>query len=282
MKSVREAKHNWLSEDGETYFADFDYRIRMLTWPFGEIHQCKLLVRYNHAKVSYEGIGPAVGLGLEAQKSQRRAMRYLAQWASEVANRQPLTVRQFIRTQRRKWPRMFATEELLIQHVFMTIGNGYDWLDGEIVPNSFDSVETEASIKTKFEKNLELKLGEADKEINRTLRLLKKAGAGDLVTGIQERHKRQADERKAEDAARKKWRGPYHRVWPEWCLISEVPDDVLPDWLDWAYKAARLLRDDDAPGALKVNNTTGRQIIARLEHRFPRLTEQPRKRAQAR
>ena len=234
---------------GEGHVAQYNDRITLMTWEFGDIHQCKLFIKYNGAKRE------EVGIGLEYETTIRRAMEKLARWGKKYEKRRPLTPEKFIQKQIKDWPTLFKDRLDVIDYTFFTIGNGFDWLDGEVVDCGPEAVSNH-------------KDEEEDLFDQRFVRSLKEAGISDKdIKELMERAEEQEKERLA------KLPPKTHRFYPvseDYSLVSIVPDDVLPGWLDFAYEAAVLLRDSPCskkhlnPGNAKL----GRKIVKDLEKRF--------------
>ncbi len=248
------------THDGEGRAAKFDDDTFLHTWEFGDIWQGKIVVRYPYAKREHIGVGRSVGFCLEPRKTRLLAMRHLVAWAAIVRNAAPVSVKAFIKKQMKDWPEMYATEEHLIDEVFFVIGNGFDWLDGQVVSLSPDSVDTEATIRDQVEKRMGLK---REKEFWEKMNpMLKQLGVDPV------------EWRKEADQEFVKAPRVFYPVSLDYSLVSTVPDDVLPDWLAWAYKAAKLYRDS-VPEKLhdKEGAKLGQKLVANLEKRFPRLLQ---------
>lgn len=218
MKSMKRYGQVW-SHDGETWEAN-NGRFKFLTWPFGSIHQCVVEVEYDHrieGKTHHGCRGSQIHIGLQAQKTRDASMKRAIKWAKEFADSKPKSAEQVFTDCFTNWRTLYRTRLDVIGHIFFTIGNGYDWIDGNVVYTNPDS-------------HLEIAEREAWQEKNdegfmvRARKLEKEATPiGPLPDD---------GEKKAFCPASKNY-----------SLVSIVPDDVTDEWLAIAYEAAKALAE---------------------------------------
>src|SRR5574342_947291 len=99
------------------------------SWPFGQIHQCKICVKYPEAKRD----NGEVGIGLSPSKTQKEAFDKGIAWCENYANNGPPSSEQVFKNCYEHYPTLFQTRLEVINHLFFVIGGGYEWLDGSIV-----------------------------------------------------------------------------------------------------------------------------------------------------
>jgi len=220
---------------------------------------------------------------LQYQKTRTAAMKHAIEWVEYYIGQgsKPPGVEATLHACFTYWHTIYKTRLDVIAHIFSSGGNGYDWLDGGITCTSPEDY-------------LEVVAREAQEAPKREL--YKQCAA--LLVSLGEVYMEE----------------PEHETsWThvsESSLINRVPDDVQPDWLRFAYEAAKTLRDlpdpdratrawkqaeernlgkrydgmDDATweaqtarqnayveGALIHNRLEGARIVEDLERQFPQL-----------
>ena len=240
--------HTW-EYDGDTYSTQYkqDERFRITTWQFGDRHQSKVLIHY---------YGYEVGVGLAIQKTRNAAMKQGVKWTRAYLKKPLLTPAQAFKTAYHDWPDLFQHRLQVIDHLFFTIGNGHDWLDGVIINTSPEP--------RKYEKPSN-KLEQFNKIMLRNLkaRLAKEEGLGNNKAITDLLKYKEPDYKRIPAPT-----GPYN-FYPvsNYSNICRVPDDVNYKWLRLAVEAAQLLktRSDSAS-----NKKCGTKILAELKVRFNR------------
>lgn len=281
---IRSAGHTWTPWDGDGWSTTIG-RFQVVTWPFGDIHQSKVFVRYRHARPSRQ---EGVGMCLPACKTSEAAMRQGVRWVASYKKNGPPPPEQVFRNCFKYYPELFRTRADVLDTLFFGIGGGYDWLDGAIVCTE---VENERSRKRTQERTLRLRR-ELDRERREAakaiLRILSKASPrtrrviGSIVRGYNRHEERcSSPKRPMPDSGTPR---KFYPVSPGFSNICLVPRDVRSEWFTLAYEAALLLRDrsgvEDGASILESrrerrvqasNRKLGTRIVRELERRFPRL-----------
>lgn len=158
------------------------------------------------------------------------------------------------------YPTLFVDETDVLHHLFFTNGNGYDWVDGELVDvcreDSVDLIEERRKWRVaRIEKNIaeELKLG-VDENGPDGIRLrhcraeLELVNSSPAVQRAAERRQRMHNARHPFPNIKARAyclvEGKLKRyLYPlcEYADILHTPDDVKPDWLQAARKALSLV-----------------------------------------
>lgn len=254
---------------GETYSAFIDEKFIAFTWKFGNIHQAKVNVIYDlkvqGQSVAKPGFNQEARVCLHHQKTRKSAMKRCLSFIKEFKERGSPTVHDTFDYYTKYFKENHRVK--ILEQLFFTIGNGYDWLDGGLIsdPDTYlellDIMERDAKLTEFFEMAKEL-LKEHE-PIEKTL----------------------------EEVQEEMYNGDKIQFYPvskEYSNICFVPDDVKPDWLNLAYEAAILLRDksgvpdidskyiqkqDDDYKRQEENRKIGLDIVNQLETRFPFLKE---------
>jgi hypothetical protein len=268
--TLRAACHIWNSSNHtDRWDADLNDRVSVITWQFGSIHQCKILIKYND---------DVVGICLEAQPTRLAAMRHGVAWAKNYIDNGLPSAKQVFDDCFKHYPTLFYTRVDVIEHVFFVVGGGYDWLDGSVVCNSPEShlrsKKNEAKQKRinksmsvaliceeiygeKFYESLPPKLKESIKKI----------------VDIEFDKKKEVVERPLPDEGMRK---NFYPVSDNYSLITNVPDDVKDEWLALAYEAAIMLRDRsnviELSSESSIDNVRnieiGTRVVRELTERF--------------
>lgn len=282
--TLRGAGHIWhASDDWETNITD---RIKVLTWKFGEIHQCKVFIRY--ADGHHPIHGDRVGICLMAQPTRLEAMKHGVEWAEHYIETGPPTVEQVFSDCYNHWPTIYRTRVDVIDHLFFTNGNGYEWLDGAIqCTGPDDYIESQRREEYRRTHPTEDEIREKELFSNMLKKHKEKPYLSDDMLAI---INDMLDIKSKKERAKEEGRplpddGTLRNFYPvsqDFAEITRVPDDVRPDWLALSYEAALMLRDRSAPDNPKNkgqwneklgsrNIQVGSRIVKELERRFPQL-----------
>jgi len=150
----------------------------------------------------------------------------------------------------RAYPSLFLDEADVLYHLFLIIGNGYRWENGQLTDGIEDPEEVVRSARASF-----IRMCDTNIEEGRDKRdfWAKQKALEDEPLEVRQALSRVARERNA----RKNGEGPDCCVWrdgrvlrrlslhPEYSKLATVPDDVQPDWLDAAFRAIEAMRGDD-------------------------------------
>ena len=107
-------------------------RFRVLTWPFGPIHQCNVMVCYPDAP-DYGYGNTEVGICLECGKTAEEALERGQQWVKNYIEHGPASPEELIEDCFKNYPDLFPDRPEVLKQLFLTSGCGYDWLDGALV-----------------------------------------------------------------------------------------------------------------------------------------------------
>ena len=288
--TLRRCGHVWESSDSgypDDWQTTVDGRFHIMTWKFGNIHQAKVLVDYEHL-VGGKPVAPVKNDGtvdfyLEYGRTLDEAMQICLDWIVEFQKTGPATVEQTFKDSWDHWPTLYPQGMRLpvIDHIFFTIGGGYDWFDGGLVHTSPYS-HLESQKRKERDKDLEKAL-EAAREITK-IRQERKLAKGEEL---------EYDDLDFDEQRALFWKQDVYRFYPasdDYSNVCLVPDDVKPEWLELAYEAAKLLRDksglpniksrrynvhsEDDAKRQKDNRKLGAKVVADLEKRFPQLKGQ--------
>ncbi len=224
---MRHAGHIWAS-DGEGYESQVGDRFLVHTWPFGNIHQCKIYVNYQYA---HKIDRPYVGVCLRGAGTRREAMRKGVEWVEKYIALGPPSHETLFLDCYEHYPTLFRHRYQVLNQLFCTLGGGYAWLDGAIAnTNPEDHLEPRRS-------GLEELRGKLSPEIEAIL------FPPDPPPGP------------VPDPE-----GPliFSEPHQDYANIYHVPEDVTPAWLTLALETATLLRDR---AATKKNREHGRILI---------------------
>jgi len=239
-------------------------RIRAVTRPCGDIHQCKLFIDYPLSRDKMDR--GSVGICLTHRHTRDDAMTHSVEWALKLAKGEYDGPEARFAQLFREWPTLFRTRLDIIDHTFFVIGNGETWLDGCVVNENPESYEENQAQKIR------------EREVRRA-----KVVDG-TITEIDRIYEQTEKEGEALPIGPRPDDGQPRNFYPvcEYSLILEVPDDVRDEWLAVAYEAAVLLRDRTkgwvgkdgiesqaiADKRAESNRQYGAQVIAELRERF--------------
>lgn len=208
--------HNWES-DGETLRAAVGRRYHVLTWPFGSIHQSKVVVSYRHATSEHTCCsGPSVGVGLQPGKTQKEAMRRGLDWVKGFQKKGPPGPEAVVAKCAKDYPDLFKSRDDVLEQLFFIGGCGFAWLDGALYdlsqepPPDFSHLERTAK--------------QAKALLAKTLKLLPPKQGRELQELLSPKP-------------------PPPKVFRLWDSgnLCRVPPDVKPAWRKLAVEAADLL-----------------------------------------
>lgn len=274
--------YTWEKTDShdEKYICNIG-RFTATTWKFGDIHQCKVFIKYKHMIEGKEYISPGfndqVGIGLTHGKTRNEAMQRATDWIETFKKRGLLSSNKLFKKMEKNYPTLFPDRNRILDHLFFTIGNGYNWLDGGLIElNPSDHLENKDQ-KKEFD------------EFEDIIRRAKQSGKdARLLLGLPEEEE-ELDTRQIYEE--KIWKGdklPFYPVSKEHSNICCVPDDVQGHWLKLAYEAAILLRDKsglpdieskhnsfpkDYVERQEKNREIGALVVSDLERRFYAIQE---------
>lgn len=279
MKTLKRYGYEWGSPpDSELEWETTIGRSIAGTWKFGNIHQCKIFIKYKHmvdgkkySSRHYTIGNDLVAICLRAAPTRDEAMKRMVDWIHSFDVHGPPSVEQVFQSNFDNWADLYPNRVAMIDQMFFVIGNGYSWLDGNLVSTSPDShlEKPSASIYDTMEEEDYVPIDADD---------MYRAYFAEMLKPIREKQK------KAKDMYWNTGTYAFYPVSQEYSNICCVPDDVKPEWLQVAYEASLLLRDhsgipkvdDDFYGAElysekkgKANRKIGTKVVADLERRFP-------------
>lgn len=137
-----------------------------------------------------------------------------------------------IKTNALVYPDIYGMRQYAINHLYLVLGNGYDWWDGMLID------------KCQEEKVLEVEKmvlsGRSNEDINAYLETVKEPLQRTLDDLVKTMKKHGMDTKDLET--------PIHELRPltiycvsERCAIMELPDYIRPDWLAGAEEAVHLM-----------------------------------------
>lgn len=268
--------------DGE-WATTIDDKFVATTWKFGNIHQCKIFVKYEHRINGIVGCTHSYAIGEDYQaiclgygKTRDKAMQKMVDWIHDYQKAKPVKADTFIKQVQKNWPDLYDNRMSVLEQLFFTIGGGYGWLDGamfDITTQDYDPPSKEETARLKKE------IAQEKRRIDKLDKALKKYGV--------EKEKNQSDQR--EEDRELLWKAdtyPFYPASESYSKVCLVPDDVRPDWLKVAHEAALLLRDHSGVPDIKMsflkfdkedikrqeeNRKIGTKVVKELENRFPQL-----------
>lgn len=275
--TLRGAGRIWTGGHGE-WTTQINERITVLTWPFADKHQCKVLVKYN---------GDEVGIGLMIQPTILEAMKRGVRWVEDYIKNGVPSIEQLFKDCYTHWPTLYKNRVDIIEHLFFVIGNGYEWLDGAIICDSPDSYLESIKDEEERKKNPrpeDVKRRELFKKIIED-EFTPENKKKELQYFLDEEDGLITYERPLPDEGEPR---VFYPVSKNYSAITQVPDDVRPEWLALAYEAAKLLRDRSGiPDRIRAkysqeyikdreytctsNIKMGYRLVKELEERFPQL-----------
>lgn len=239
---------DWKPIDGwGDYAADFDARTRLEIKDYGE-GRCRwsmaVIVDYPRSRAPlYDG----VIFHLQSRSTRVEAEVHAHEFATELWSKPLLGPAELEAQQKTRWS-IYATRVEWLSHVWFTIGNGYEWLDGALVDTSPED-HLDMPERPDLPNFREL--------IAQTYKLLGKP----VPKSLEERPK------------------PPPRLYPAnltYSRVAIVPEDVRPDWLEAAREAYALLASESDPEGLRglgpyTNTRQNRRVARKLAGRDPRL-----------
>jgi hypothetical protein len=196
---------------------------------------------------------------------------------------------QTILTSVRFYPTISQTREVVLNHLFFTIGNGYEWVDGELVGDDHefvgvDPVEHQVEWARKFARDQSIK--DVDDYVMRRL-----AQVLPIIETAEERVATRWYPHEFEYPFEEET-FPYNSsfIYPicEYSRVHTVPNDVQDDWLLGAVEAINMvahlapmevMRDvwshdaEESARQLERNLSEAKKAKANLIERFGRLDE---------
>lgn len=240
---------------GESGWQSHSGRCLLLVWPFGNIHQAKILVPYTYAASTHIDAGKSVGIGLRASETREQAMKRAVTWVEEYEAHGAPGPDALYRDLFAHYPSLFRTRVDVIAHVFFVGGTGYEWLDGAVV----GTLEYDPDVGGHTDRLAD----ECRADINAILDDLPpdraaemRALLGDLAGPPPEPLPIGPMPDGGEPCAFHFRRG---------ANVTCVPPDVRDDWLAAAYEAACALRDRSVD---QVDRDAGAVLVAELTERF--------------
>lgn len=220
-------------------------------WPFGDGWQSKVYVEDPDNTDPVSDKAKEVGVYLGCWPSMDEAMRRAHAW---VVAYEPQSVESVLAGMFADYPDLFRTLADAYDHLFFTVGNGYDWLDGALVETVQDPAERSVDPMSAYG-NLPYAVRQRLQQILREKKDLPKGPVHD-------------------DGAPR----PFYPL-SDYSLITRVPDNVRPDWLDAAYEAAWAYHDRASPynqddtyeqrERVKQDRRRAKGITVELRRRFP-------------
>lgn len=247
----------------ENIWLDGERKDEWISYLTGRMKLCVKRYRdiYGCAIIFINGI-KQIFIALGDRDTKDAAMRYCIEWGESYIKNGPNSPDRLFAECYKHYPDLYKTRLDIIDQVFFTIGNGYEWLDGAPI--------------YRYSEDYRLIT------IRQSIALFKKALGHDakLVKQINSfLNKKDSPERPLPDDGKQRC---FYRV-SKHSLIMNVPDDVRSEWLDVVFEAAILLKDrsgsderysleDIANHQVETNEnnkTMGEFIINSLEVRFP-------------
>lgn len=129
-----------------------------------------------------------------------------------------------------KFPTLFQKREHCLQHLFLTNGNGYEWFNGELVYNYEEEYATKNIIKAEQHniidtyQKLYLQYKKEELEENIPVEKRRWDDATDFI-----KYADKPFDREYYDCEKNEIKHLL-TVDNKWCKLSEIPDDIKPDW----------------------------------------------------
>lgn len=120
------------------------------------------------------------------------------------------------------YPSLFPTRKHALNHLFCTVGNGYEWIDGELVDN-----DDEYEQRYKLKKHIKKATFKNDTYWNKMSQLYIKLNK---ETG-----------REIPPEYQFHWKTPDKQYWK----LYNYPDDIKPDWKAAIEECKQLLEKDE-------------------------------------
>lgn len=153
------------------------------------------------------------------------------------------------------YPTLFPFEEDVLDHLFFVIGNGYSWINGELVDNDYEPAITirrrdKERIKRQIDSFQSIREDEMNEQKSYIKERLKELRA-ELKLGykkfqsieILRRHKEAEKENSSYFINADGLLG--RKIYPlcDYSKIVNLPDDIKPDWLEAAKRAITFAND---------------------------------------
>lgn len=140
------------------------------------------------------------------------------------------------------YPTLYHNRSRVIEHLFIVIGNGYDWIDGQLVETVYGRRQRKAALDEIYadtpsgRESREHFLAGTNSDWARTVR-----EGMELRDKIERKH---AICRRTLISAFSQKRRQFSRVYPlsHYAKVVNIPDDIQPDWALGAQEAIDLIR----------------------------------------
>ena len=185
----------------------------------------------------------------------------------------------------REYPSISGNKLDVYDHLFLTIGNGYDWVNGELIEPSNEkpnviSIEEAIDNLINDEYRIDLTtdrmffyIGELNKEekvVKESLQYDLKRYAQDVKTIINAEKLVNQSLFEIEPIISLEGLEPECTLYPlsKYSKIMNIPDDIKPDWLDGIKELMDYLLNSDFPSVVEYRTTYKNelnQIVQRIE-----------------
>lgn len=248
--------HTWLPYK-TGWATQIEQRYSILVSPAGPSFVVRIAVDYAHAP------GNAVGIMMPGRRTEREAMQAGIDWVDRHISAGSPDAEEVLKNCYIKWKTIFRTRLDVLDHLFCTIGNGYDWLDGSLVETTIEDQSDIEDWRTTASEGLLKNYLEALPELREQLQ-----ASFDEI---------RLEEKELPVGPMPDDGRPYH-FYPvsEFSSLLMIPPDVMPDWLLLAYEVSVALRDRSAEKAgeedrVARNRQAGTRIARELKDRYPQL-----------
>jgi hypothetical protein len=263
------------SEYRDGWGGAYKTRFLLVTWRFGDIWQSCVEVH----QISVDDETPHVWVCLNPQKTINEAMKHAKDYADQY---KILTVEEVFTRCFNDYKTLYRTRRHVIDTLFMSGGN-YEWMDGSMTRrHEPEPPEKENERKREREEHY-LKISDrfSDKtsELYKFLQKQIQDREDTLKIGpiTEEEYKTEKDDDNFGFKEQCQHPHAFYPVSEGYANITKIPDNVLPEWLDLSYEAAKLLAASvncehcNEMFARPENPIIGAKIVKELEQRFPRL-----------
>ena len=185
----------------------------------------------------------------------------------------------------REYPSISGNKLDVYDHLFLTIGNGYDWVNGELIEPSNEKpnvISIEEAIDNLFNDEYRIDLttdrmffyiGELNKEekvVKESLQYDLKRYAQDVKTIINAEKLVNQSLFEIEPIISLEGLEPECTLYPlsKYSKIMNIPDDIKPEWLDGIKELMDYLLNSDFPSVVEYRTTYKNelnQIVQRIE-----------------
>ena len=185
----------------------------------------------------------------------------------------------------REYPSISGNKLDVYDHLFLTIGNGYDWVNGELIETSNEKpnvISIEDAIDNLFNDEYRIDLttdrmffyiGELEKEekvVKESLQYDLKRYAQDVKTIINAEKLVNQSLFEIEPIICLDGLEPECTLYPlsEYSAIMNIPDDIKPDWLDGIKELMDYLLNSDFPSVVEYRTTYKNelnQVVERIK-----------------